>query len=141
MAEDRNEEIVRQVVKKLAPGDLDALLALIQKSTEEYIKKHLASELEDKLKSFAKQASASEIRDRGYTEAVSEAVGQLAARTGDTNEDVLLKALALYEAALDASEKGERLAVLGRDYKFIREIVGFEPDHQKTDAAKSVSIG
>src|SRR5438270_7340201 len=93
MAEDRNEEIVRQVVKKLAPGDLDALLALIQKSTEEYIKKHLASELEDKLKSFAKQASASEVHDRGYTEAVSEAVGQLAARTGDTNEDVLLKAL------------------------------------------------
>ena len=112
MAEDRNKEESSATGRQRSwlQAVLDALLALIQKSTEEYIKKHLASELEDKLKSFAKQASAGELHDRGYTEAVSEAVRQLAARTGDTNEDVLLKALALYEAALDASEKGERLA-------------------------------
>jgi hypothetical protein len=139
MAEDVNDKI-GQLVRKLAPGELEALLALIQKSTAEYVEKHLNSELEGTLKSFAQHVAAAELHQRGYTEAVAIAVNELAARTGDSREDVLLKALALYAAALDASEKGERLAVLGRDYKFIREIVGLVPNRQTANAENPLSI-
>ena len=62
----------------------------------------------------------------GHTDAVMAAVEELRGNTGDTKEDVLLKALTLYEAALGANEKGQRLVVVGPDYRFIREIIGFD---------------
>ena len=59
-------------------------------------------------------------------EAVAEAIDKLVAKTGDNREDLLLKALTLYEVAIDAAREGQRLAMLGQDYRFIREVVGLE---------------
>ena len=64
--------------------------------------------------------------DAVRSEAVSEAVDELMEKTGDNREDLLLKALVLYEAAIEASRKGQRLALLGHDYRLVREITGFE---------------
>jgi hypothetical protein len=60
----------------------------------------------------------------GHTDAVMAEVEDITNKTGDTKEDVLLKALTLYEAALEATQKGQRLVLVGPDYRFIREIVG-----------------
>lgn len=64
--------------------------------------------------------------DAVRSEPVAEAVDELVEKTGDNREDLLLKALVLYEVAIDASRKGQRLALLGHDYRLIREITGFE---------------
>ena len=65
----------------------------------------------------------------GATLESEEAAGMtrlLAARTGDSREDTLLKALTLYGIAIDAIEKGNRLSILNSDDELIREIEGFE---------------
>jgi hypothetical protein len=66
-------------------------------------------------------------------------VEDLALKTGDSSEDVLLKALALYEAAIEARKKGQRLVLVGRDYQFIREIVGFGKESQVSDQRELVA--
>jgi hypothetical protein len=63
----------------------------------------------------------------GYTEEVAGLVQLLAARSNDTTEDVLRKALNLYGLALDAREKGNRMAILDPDDVIVHEVVGFEP--------------
>ncbi|MFI5456099.1 MAG: hypothetical protein ACHRXM_11680 [Isosphaerales bacterium] len=62
----------------------------------------------------------------GHSDAVLNAVDEIANKTSDTKEDVLLKALSLYEAAIDAKRKNQRLVLVGPEYQFIREIVGFD---------------
>jgi hypothetical protein len=62
----------------------------------------------------------------GHTDAVMAEVEELRGRTGDTKEDLLLKALALFEAALEATQKGQRLVVVSPDYRFIKEIIGID---------------
>ncbi len=71
----------------------------------------------------------------GHSDAVMAEVDDLTSKTGDTKEDLLLKALTLYEAALEATQKGQRLVLLGPDYQFIQEIVGI--DRVKPEAATS----
>jgi hypothetical protein len=71
----------------------------------------------------------------GYTDSVLAEVEDLTNKTGDTREDLLLKALTLYEAALEATQKGQRLVLVGPDYRFIQEIVGI--DRVKPEAATS----
>jgi len=59
-------------------------------------------------------------------------VDDLARKTGDAAEDVLLKALTFYEVATDPVKKRQRLALPGPDYRFIREIVGRgQPDPER----------
>jgi hypothetical protein len=62
----------------------------------------------------------------GHSDAVRAKVEEIADESGDTQEDVLLKALRLYEVALEANRKGQRLVLVGPDYRFIREIVGLD---------------
>lgn len=77
----------------------------------------------------------------GQSDAVLRAVFEIVDKTGDTKEGVLLKALSLYEAAVDANRKHQRLVVVGPEYQFIKEIVGFDESHiepnQHADAAGS----
>jgi hypothetical protein len=74
----------------------------------------------------------------GHSDAVMTMVDDLTSETGDTREDVLLKALILFEAALKATQKGQRLVLVESDYRFIREIVGI--DRLKPEAATSENI-
>ena len=74
----------------------------------------------------------------GLTDTVLAEVEDLTSKTGDTKEDLLLKALTLYEAALEARQKGQRLVLVGPDYRFIQEIVGI--DRVKPETATSGNI-
>jgi hypothetical protein len=63
----------------------------------------------------------------GYTEEVAGLVQLLSARSNDSKEDVLKKALMLYGLALDAREKNNKIAILTPDDVVVRDIIGFEP--------------
>jgi hypothetical protein len=62
----------------------------------------------------------------GYTDAVANAVNEITHRTSDSREELLLKALSLYETAIEAKQKDQRLVLVGPEYRFIREIIGFD---------------
>ena len=62
----------------------------------------------------------------GHSDVVLGVVNDLAEKTADSREDVLLKALSLYEVAIEAKQRNERLVLVGHDYQFIREIIGLE---------------
>jgi hypothetical protein len=55
---------------------------------------------------------------------VSAYAGQLAEQSGDSEEDLLWKALALYETALEAKDHDHRIVIVTKDYKFVQEITG-----------------
>jgi hypothetical protein len=67
----------------------------------------------------------------GHTDAEMAEVEEITSKTGDTREDALLKALLLYEAALEAKRNGQRLVLVGSDYRFIREFVGLDRADQQ----------
>ncbi len=50
----------------------------------------------------------------------------LAGRSNESYEDTLRKALTLYSYALDARERGNRLAILNPDDVIVHEIIGFD---------------
>jgi hypothetical protein len=67
------------------------------------------------------------LENTGFTREIAGLVQLLAARSDDTKEGVLEKALTLYGLALDAREKGNRLAILSPDDVIVHDVVGFEP--------------
>jgi hypothetical protein len=78
-------------------------------------------------------------RDLVRSEGVSEALDRLVEKTGDNRGDLLQMALTLYEIVIDAVNKGQRLALLGPDYRFIREIVGFKPPKSEVNEPETVA--
>ena len=64
------------------------------------------------------------LQKKGYSGEVDGLLRLLAARSNDTYEDVLRKALTLYSFALDAKEQGNRLAVLNPEDEIVHEIIG-----------------
>jgi hypothetical protein len=52
---------------------------------------------------------------------------ELEARSGEGAEEILRKAITLYEVATDATAKGNRLAILTPDDEIVREIIGLGP--------------
>lgn len=62
-----------------------------------------------------------------FDEEVSGLIHLLAARSNDAKDQVLRKALTLYGLALDAREKGNKLAILGPDDEILHDVTGFEP--------------
>ena len=67
------------------------------------------------------------LKEIGYNEEAAGMVHLLAAKSNDSKEAVLQKALTLYGLALDALEKGNRLAVIRPDDVIVHDVVGFEP--------------
>jgi hypothetical protein len=63
----------------------------------------------------------------GYTEEIAGLTQLLAAKSNDSKEDVLRKALTLYSLALEAKERGNRLSILNSDDVIVHEVSGFEP--------------
>ena len=51
-------------------------------------------------------------------------LARLAVASGSTEADVLLKAIALYEVALQAKLKGQDVAILDEEKRLVREIDG-----------------
>jgi hypothetical protein len=105
-----------EVLQKLEPEDAKFILQATRTM--------FLDQLKDSLRQLASSGSLQQML--GYSDNVIVALDDLAEKTGDSKEDILLKALALYEAAIDAKQKGQRLVLVGSDYKFIKEIIGFE---------------
>ena len=61
-----------------------------------------------------------------HDEEIAGLVHLLAARSNDAKDEVLRKALTLYGFALDAREKGNRLAVISPDDYIVHDVIGFE---------------
>ena len=78
-------------------------------------------------------------RELVRSEGVSEALDRLVEKTGDNREDLLQMALTLYEVVIDAVNKGQRVALLGPDYQFVREIVGFNRPKSEANEPETVA--
>lgn len=55
---------------------------------------------------------------------LNETLTDLAERTGETKSDVLRKAIALMEMAVDARQRGRKVAIVEKDQTVMTEIVG-----------------
>jgi hypothetical protein len=89
--------------------------------------KILLAQIADGVKETIVPQSIDMIRQQlGYTDAVANAVNEITHRTSDSREELLLKALSLYETAIEAIQKDQRLVLVGPEYRFVREIIGFD---------------
>jgi predicted DNA-binding protein len=55
---------------------------------------------------------------------LNETLTNLAERTGETKSDVLRKAIALMEMAVDARQRGRKVGIVDKDQTVMTEIVG-----------------
>ena len=105
-------------VKDLSPNESSNLVALVPELVEQAVDKALPPALDRVLQKM------------GYSSEVAGLLHLLAAKSDDSREDLLRKALTLYNVALDARDNGNRLAILNPEDVIVREIVGFEQaDH------------
>lgn len=75
------------------------------------------------------------------SEAVSETLDQLVDLTGHDPEDLLLRALTLYEVAYEAvTHKNQRLVLVSHEYDFVREIVGLGEQPTESQAADAKAV-
>ena len=102
---------------------------------ENRIKPSLMSSIQSKLDPLIRELVSKSSR----SEAVNLALANIMAKTGTSENDVLLLALTLYDLAVDAAEKGQRLVLLDRDYRFVREIVGLGLNKPETVLHESVA--
>lgn len=58
------------------------------------------------------------------TEGLNEKLERMAGESGVSKADVIRKALALFDVAHDANQKGKKLGVFSKDDKIEKEIVG-----------------
>jgi hypothetical protein len=117
MVEQKDPRIdLEEQVKKLAPGQFvelfEAFLGKAEPRIESAISKALPSAVEQAL------------RRVGYTEEIAGLLHMLAARSNDDKESTLMKALTLYGLALDALEKGNRMAILSPDDEIVHDVIG-----------------
>lgn len=130
---DNEQRGLDEVLNKLPPEDADAIVkevVAIMKDAADTTRSRVIEAVPDILRSMREKL--------GYSDAVMDEIEDISSKTGDTREDTLLKALVLYEAALEANQKGQRLVLVGPDYRFIREIVGFDRvDREPVQAGNS----
>ncbi len=128
MANEAFDSKANEIFQKIPPEDYDLIIQAAAIKVLDQVKEVLI-----------KPCIESTMRSRGYSDAVLLAADELAESTGETSEDVLLKALTLYEIALDAKKKGQRVILTGPDYHFIREIVGFDQAISESAGRESVA--
>jgi hypothetical protein len=75
------------------------------------------------------------LEKHGYTEEIADLIRVISARTNDPKEEVLRKALTLYEVCLDARDQGNRVSILSPDDLILSEVKGFEPAEREVAKA------
>lgn len=117
---DNEHRSLDELLKKLPPEDAGEIVKSVVKVATDAIDSsvsRLTSDLVPKVFELVRE-------QLGFSDAVLAEIQNISSESGDSYEDLLLKALLLYKAALEATQKGQRLVVVGPDYRFIREIVG-----------------
>jgi hypothetical protein len=137
MANEDEAQRTPRFLEKLSDQDREEFADLVKKQVIELLAKGLVekqiTELIEKDPYLGKN-----LREAVNSEAVFLAMDKLVEKTGDSREDLLLKALTLYEVVTDAISKGQRLALLTQDYRFVREIIGLV--NPKSEAARRASV-
>jgi hypothetical protein len=126
--EKQAKERVSQVLKSLPPEQKDQFLTDFMTL--------LGAKLESKIEEELPPAIDRMLSEIGYSRDVAGLVQLLAAKSNDNKQDVLRKALTLYGLALDAQEKGNRMAVLRPDDVIVRDVIGIG---QGQESAQPVS--
>ncbi len=111
-----------EITKELPPDQLRKLFDAMSEMVKEGIREALPS-VPDLVSSVRKDL----VQEYGLSNEVIGLLRLLASKSDDSYEDLLRKALTLYNVALDARDNGNRLAILNPDDVIVREIVGFEP--------------
>ncbi len=112
---------VLEMTDLLSP-DLVALF----KSDPEQATKYLTALLQPAIESSVPPVVDKMLVKMGYSEEVSGLVTLLAARSNDSKSEVLRKATTLYGLALDALEKGNKLAIIDSKDMILHDIIGFD---------------
>jgi hypothetical protein len=109
----------------------------------------LSQEERDKLYKFLNDYIRDYIQESGMlnrlalesarTEGVNEALRAVTAKTGATPEDALATALTLYEVVIDAIKQDQRLVLVDKDYRFVREITGLMPKKPESSPHEKVA--
>ena len=73
----------------------------------------------------------------GFNEEILGLASLLAAKSQDPKNEVFRKALTLYGLALDALERGNRLAIIDSEDMIVHDVIGFEPDDLLVDYTTS----
>jgi hypothetical protein len=101
-------EAIQSKIEEALPGAID----LVFEKARPDVAKQVRSWVEQSLEEL------------GYSDEVSGLVRLLAAKSNDSKEEVLRKALTLYGLALDAQEKGNRMAILRPDDEIVHDVIG-----------------
>jgi hypothetical protein len=129
MSRQERDDVARSFVGIIEPAMKEAISkALPDLLIDAVVKEAIAESLPDAIDEF--------LRHRGYSEEVTELVQLYSERFHDTNEDVLKKALRLYNFAMAAREQGHRVAILNSDDEIVHEIIGLEPTATTTSTRK-----
>ncbi len=115
MADDRDKPFA--VVPRPEKGNLVELVGL-----EKFLRRMVRSEIRKTLPRERDKLARGMDRD----EEIAGLVQLLAARSNDAKDEVLRKALTLYGLALDAREKGHKLAIINADDYIVHDVIGFE---------------
>ena len=120
---------------------LDRLLKTVPPDEAKGIVKSVADMVMRRLKGGYVQLVVNESLDRmrqelGHSDAVLGAVEDLVERTGDSSEDVLLKAGPL-RGRDKRQKRASAFVLVGRDYHFVREIIGFDQETQESCASRA----
>ena len=100
------------------PAFFDTLSEIDQQQLARFIDGHIRDSLRSNalLSRLATESSRSEL--------VIETLAGITSKTGLSPDEVLVLALTLYDVAVDAVQRGERLVLLDSDYRYVREVTG-----------------
>jgi hypothetical protein len=104
-----------QTLESLPPEQIKEIVPKIIQFIESKISESLPSAVDEVLQRL------------GYTSEIAGLVQLIAAKSNEPKEEVLRKALTLYGVALDALEKGNRMAILSPDDVIVHEVGGIGP--------------
>jgi hypothetical protein len=108
-------EVVQEAVRRVLPSMIEEKLRQVLPSIfEEGVRELMPCLVEDLAEEY------------GLSTEVAGLLHLAASKSNDRHEDLLRKALTLYNVALDARDNGNRLAILNPEDIIVREIVGVE---------------
>jgi hypothetical protein len=140
------------LLSRLSPGEIQDLERFVDRRVEEFVKKdailrkHAAeparSELiNGTLASVAAKAGMTEgefllrlAAEADRIESIHETLASITAKTKMTPEEAMAMALTFYEVAVDAIRQDQRVVLVDKDYRYVREVTGLmraEPDISK----------